>query len=63
MYNLHNHDPLSYATLQEGDVIQKSVKRGIRNIIKSYTGYYDIFSELISKIFHISKTNIGTFPH
>ena len=46
---LQGYDPLSYsgAVEQQEAYIAQSQKRVIQNILKSYTGYFDVFSELI----------------
>jgi hypothetical protein len=47
---IHGFDPLA-ENLQEGaperGVIEDATKRVVQNILKSYTGYYDPFSEMI----------------
>lgn len=45
----NNFDPLEKVieTSQNFDLLNESKKREIRNILKSYTGYFDIFSEMI----------------
>ncbi|MFC1583792.1 hypothetical protein ACFL4U_03810 [Candidatus Neomarinimicrobiota bacterium] len=40
-------DPLAYHTTDGHDLLESQKKRGIANILKSYTGYFDVFSELI----------------
>jgi len=39
-------DPLAIES-DEPDLVIAAQKREIRNILKSYTGYYDLFSELL----------------
>ncbi len=39
-------DPLALES-DEPDLVIAAQKREIRNILKSYTGYYDLFSELL----------------
>lgn len=46
MNHFESYDPLSIAHLDEGWLLSER-KRGIRNILKSYTGYYDPFAELL----------------
>ena len=40
-------DPLEAAGGADPGIIVSAQKREIANILKSYTGYYDLFSELI----------------
>ena len=47
---LNGFDPLAEA-IESGGVVgslfQEATKRVILNILRSYTGYYDVFSEVI----------------
>ena len=43
---LESWDPLAPES-DEPDLVIAAQKREIRNILKSYTGYYDLFSELL----------------
>ncbi len=48
---LDGFDPLAAAGGQEGDVLtevlEQASKRIVHNILKSYTGYFDLFSEML----------------
>ncbi|HZY61277.1 MAG TPA: hypothetical protein VFE38_02060 [Edaphobacter sp.] len=43
-------DPLQSGS-DDPEFVLAAQKREIRNILKSYTGYYDLFSELIQNAF------------
>jgi hypothetical protein len=48
--SIHGFDPLSVALGSESatiDLLNQQTKRYIQSILRSYTGYYDVFSELI----------------
>ena len=40
-------DPLGESAYQDPGILSAAQKREIQNILKSYTGYYDVFAELI----------------
>ena len=40
-------DPLDIKAASDSDFVSASRKREIRNILKSYVGFFDPFSELI----------------
>src|SRR2546425_7956 len=40
-------DPLSDTSLSDATLINEMKRQEIRNILRSYTGFYDLFSELI----------------
>lgn len=48
--DIHNFDPLSESLALPGadnSIFQEATRRVVENILKSYTGYFDAFSELI----------------
>ena len=48
--DIQGFDPLSESQSADGlekNIAEEAVKREVTNILKSYTGYYDVFSELL----------------
>src|SRR5687767_11619875 len=44
---LDGFDPLAASDKDFGELFDQASRREINNILKSYTGYYDIFSEML----------------
>ena len=59
MAALSEWDPLSYAGVPS-DLENDARKRGIDNLLQSYTGYFDVFSELIQNALDAVDRRIET---
>ena len=50
MQHFDSYDPLTIED-QDRELVVAAKKREIRNILKSYTGYYDPFAEILQNAF------------
>ncbi len=48
-FNIDGFDPLSVRSAESGEktMLEEANRRIVQNVLKSYTGYFDVFSELI----------------
>ena len=46
-WTLDGFDPLAATDNDFGELFDQASRREINNILKSYTGYYDVFSEML----------------
>lgn len=61
--SIHGFDPLSAAIANSSDlegILEHQAKRSVESILKSYTGFYDVFSELAQNAIDALETRAET---